>query len=153
MSADSRPISAAAFTEALLALPLSSLYAKLFELRNSIAHLERSNDELKGFADASPDGDKDCEEAIEENKVVVKRMEERVELVKIEMEKRGHKWTETNGTPGNGDGDGPMSGGESVERATSTNADLNESSQSPWATTRTQGDDDPSDDAQGGVSL
>ena len=106
MSADSQPINAAAFAEALIALPLSSLYAKLFELRNSIAHLQRSNDELKRFIGASPDGDKDYEEAIEENEVVVKRIEERIELVKVEMEKRGQKWTEINGTLEEKDGDG-----------------------------------------------
>jgi len=155
MSADSQPINAAAFAEALIPLPLSSLYAKLFELRNSIAHLQRSNDELKGFIDTSPDGDKDCEEAIEENEVVVKRMEERIELVKVEMEKRGQKWTEINGAleERDGDGDVDMLGGERGERTTPSNADLNVSPQALAAATRTQADGDPNEDAQDGVFL
>ncbi|KAI9862479.1 MAG: hypothetical protein M1813_004330 [Trichoglossum hirsutum] len=87
----STPITATAFALALPPLPLSSLRAKAAELQNSIAHLASSNAELQSYADA---GDKDCEEAIEENREVIKRMEERIELVRVEVERRGFKWGE-----------------------------------------------------------
>ncbi|OAX81414.1 hypothetical protein ACJ72_04242 [Emergomyces africanus] len=96
MSATATPITPQAFAEALKSLPLSSLYAKASELRNSIAHLQRSNDELARYmAEETPDGrDKDCEEAIQENEVVMLRMQERIELVKAEVEGRGQRWSE-----------------------------------------------------------
>jgi hypothetical protein len=155
MSAHSQPISAAAFAEALVALPLSSLYAKLLELRNSIAHLQRSNDELKGYVDASPDEDKDCEEAIEENKVVIKRIEDRIELVKVEMEKRGQKWVEMNGVLEERDMDGNVDtlGGESGERTNPSNADPDGSHGVSSSGTRAQGDDDQNHAAQDGIFL
>jgi hypothetical protein len=155
MSAHSLPISGAAFAEALVALPPSSLYAKLLELRNSIAHLQRSNDELKGYADASPDGDKDCEEAIEENKVVITRMEERIELVKVEMEKRGQKWVEMNGVLEERDMDGnvDMLGDESGGRTNPSNADADGSHGASSSATRAQGDDYRNEAAQDGVFL
>jgi hypothetical protein len=80
MSSDARPITPAAFAEALKALPLSSVYAKALEIHNSVAHLERSNAELKQFIDETPGGggDKDCEDAIAENLEVIKN--------------RGEKW-------------------------------------------------------------
>ena len=110
---------------------------------------------MKRFIGASPDGDKDCEEAIEENEVVVKRMEERIELVKVEMEKRGQKWAEINGTSEEKDGDGnvDMLAGERGERTTPSNADLNGSPQALAAAPRIQGDDDPDEDAQDGIFL
>lgn len=92
MSAEARPITAEAFAEALTALPLGSVYSKALELHNSMAHLERSNVELRLFIQETPDGDKDCEEAIAENEGVMKRMSERIELVKAEVEGRGQKW-------------------------------------------------------------
>ena len=45
---------------------------------------------MKPFAD---DGDTDCKEAIEENDVVIKRFEERIELCKKEAENRGLGWS------------------------------------------------------------
>jgi len=51
MSADALPISPAAFAEALKDLPMSTLHLKAAELRNSIAHLDYSNEELKPFAE------------------------------------------------------------------------------------------------------
>ncbi|KLJ08536.1 hypothetical protein EMPG_16030 [Blastomyces silverae] len=96
MSATSAPITPQAFAEALKSLPLSSLYAKGSELRNSIAHLQRSNDELAQYiAGGSPDSrDKDCEDAIKENEAVIVRMRERIDLLKVEVEARGRRWSE-----------------------------------------------------------
>ncbi|KAF2471920.1 uncharacterized protein BDR25DRAFT_341988 [Lindgomyces ingoldianus] len=82
MSADTLPITPSRFTAALADLPVSSLHAKVFELRNSIAHLEKSNLELEEWA---REGDKECYEALLENRDVVRRMEERVELVRREI--------------------------------------------------------------------
>ena len=97
MSATATPIPPGRFAAALRDLPLSSLHAKAAELRNSIAHLLSSNEELKPFAEA---GDKDCAEAIKENEEVIQRMEERILLLRIEVEGRGMKWVEEGGEMG-----------------------------------------------------
>ena len=94
MSATATPNPPARFAAALRDLPLSSLHAKAAELRNSITHLLSSNEELKPFAAA---GDKDCAEAITENEEVIRRMEERISLLRIEVEGRGMKWVEEGG--------------------------------------------------------
>lgn len=91
MSSTATPISASQFAEAIKELPLANLHFKAAEIRNSVAHLESSNQQLKSFAD---DGDPDCKEAIEENTVVIKRQEERILLLKQEVEDRGFKWGE-----------------------------------------------------------
>ena len=91
MSSITTPISPARFAAALPALPLSSLHGKGAELRNSIEHLEKSNQELRTFAD---EGDRDCAEAIEENKEVMIRLLERIELLRAEVENRGYMWSE-----------------------------------------------------------
>ncbi|KAK2760912.1 hypothetical protein FQN54_002154 [Arachnomyces sp. PD_36] len=93
MSASSVPINPTAFAEALTSLPLGSLYAKGAEIQNSIAHLQRSNEELQQFIQETEGGDKDCEDAVKENEVVIGRMEERIELLKTEIEGRGQTWT------------------------------------------------------------
>ncbi|KAF2272583.1 uncharacterized protein EI97DRAFT_354501, partial [Westerdykella ornata] len=82
MSAESRPITAARFAAALTELPISSLHAKIAELKNSISHLEKSNAELEEYV--RQESDRDCYEALVENKEVIRRMEERIELVKKE---------------------------------------------------------------------
>ncbi|KKZ65751.1 hypothetical protein EMCG_08457 [[Emmonsia] crescens] len=112
MSATATPITPQAFAEALKSLPLSSLYAKASELRNSIAHLQRSNDELARYiAEDSPDGrDKDCEDAIRENEVVIVRMQGRIELLKVEVEGRGQRWSEEMDMDMNVDADANMNG-------------------------------------------
>ncbi|OAL71617.1 hypothetical protein A7D00_4522 [Trichophyton violaceum] len=94
MSAESRPIDPGAFAAALKDLPLSSVYAKVVELENSTAHLERSNSELRTFIEQSDGGDKECEDAITENEEVIRRMRERIGLVKLELERRGEQWPE-----------------------------------------------------------
>lgn len=124
MSAESLPITASAFTEALKSLPLSSIYAKVFELRNSINHLERSNLELKQYLHGELQGDKDLEEAIVENEGVIKRFDERIGLLKLEVEGRGQKWIDDlEKTNGNETGD-------TVQTAEDTEAPDNENSSS-----------------------
>ena len=89
MSANATPISAARFAAALPDLSLSSIHNKAAELRNSIAHLEDSNRQLQGFAD---EGDVECKEAMRENVEVIERMKERIQLLKVEVERRGSSW-------------------------------------------------------------
>jgi len=91
MSASSEPISAARFATALPNLPLSSLHQKATEIRNSILHLEKSNKELRDYADL---GDEECAKAVQENIEVITRMKERVELLKQEVVRRGQSWNE-----------------------------------------------------------
>jgi hypothetical protein len=93
MSAEVRPISPTQFAAALEDLPVENLYAKVFELRNSVAHLQRSNQELEQYSQ-SVGGDADCVEAMRENEEVISRMNARIELVKKEVERRGQRWHE-----------------------------------------------------------
>lgn len=105
MSAEATPITPSAFAAALRDLPISTLHLKALELRNSIAHLDYSNEQLKPFADGTDPSltqnntrpaapDQDCIDAIEENEVVIARMQERIGLLKAEVERRGGAWTE-----------------------------------------------------------
>ena len=91
MSSSSQPIPPHRFATAIKELPLSNLHSKAAEIRNSISHLEASNQQLKSYAD---DGDRDCAEAIQENVLVIQRMEERIRLLKSEVEGRGFRWGE-----------------------------------------------------------
>jgi len=45
-------------------------------------------------AETRQHGDKDCLEAIRENEVVIERQQERVRLLKAEVERRGQRWHE-----------------------------------------------------------
>jgi hypothetical protein len=91
MSATALPITSSRFAAALRELPISSLHAKVSELQNSIAHLEQSNEELEKFV--REEGDKECYEALMENREVVERNLERIELIKKEVvELRGLPW-------------------------------------------------------------
>ncbi|KAH8591681.1 hypothetical protein B0O99DRAFT_631983 [Bisporella sp. PMI_857] len=98
MSSESLPITPAAFASALKDLPLSNLFLKAAEIRNSIAHLDYSNEQLRPFANGTEPGltspDQDCLDAIRENEVVITRMEERIRLLKKEVEDRGQSWRE-----------------------------------------------------------
>jgi len=103
MSSDAFPISAGRFAEALQDLSLSSLHLKVLEIRNSIAHLDYSNEQLRPFAegteatlDAAGQGepDQDCVDAIKENELVIGRMQDRIRLIRVEVEARGGSWTE-----------------------------------------------------------
>ncbi|KAH8158817.1 hypothetical protein CIB48_g9439 [Xylaria polymorpha] len=110
MSSETQPISPARFAEALKDLPASSLALKVFELRNSIAHLDYSNAELRPFAEGTTatldqqgnpseagEPDQDCKDAIVENEAVIARMQERIELIRAEVESRGLGWHEFRG--------------------------------------------------------
>ena len=91
MSAESTPITAARFAAALTELPISSLYAKHAELSNSITHLESSNKQLEDFA--RENDDRDCYEALLENRQVMKNFNERMDLIRKEVEEvRGLPW-------------------------------------------------------------
>ncbi|KAG9245894.1 hypothetical protein BJ878DRAFT_499438 [Calycina marina] len=98
MSSNTLPISPTAFASALKDLPLSALHLKAAELRNSTAHLDYSNEQLRPFALGTEPGlnapDEDCVDAIKENEVVIARMEERIRLLKKEVEERGQVWVE-----------------------------------------------------------
>jgi hypothetical protein len=125
MSAESLPITPARFAAALKDLPISSLHLKVLELRNSIAHLDYSNEQLRPFAEGTVtavsttsssqprqaqsqseqpqsqqqqqqrgEPDQDCIDAIKENEEVIARMQERIRLVREEVESRGLSWTE-----------------------------------------------------------
>ncbi|KAL2011780.1 hypothetical protein VTN00DRAFT_4498 [Thermoascus crustaceus] len=103
MSAESQPITPAAFAEAIKSLPLSAVYAKVSELRNSIAHLHRSNAELRLFiaeneadeATASEAEKRELEGYIAENEGVIAAMTERIALLRTEIEvNRGQTWVE-----------------------------------------------------------
>jgi hypothetical protein len=106
MSSEATPIDPARFAEAIKDLPASSLALKVLELRNSIAHLDYSNAELKPFAEgtataldssAANEPDQDCIDAIKENETVIERMQQRIELIKTEVEERGLSWNEFKG--------------------------------------------------------
>lgn len=90
---------------------MQMLHLKVLEIRNSIAHLQYSNDQLKPYAEgtaaasdgtsetsggaaAAPEPDQDCIDAIRENEQVIERMAERIALVRIEVEERGVSWNE-----------------------------------------------------------
>ncbi|CAH0049667.1 unnamed protein product [Clonostachys solani] len=107
MSADTTPISPARFAAALKDLSISMLHLKSLEIRNSIAHLQYSNDQLMPFAegsatalsstpaaDAPAQPDQDCVDAIYENEVVIDRMAERIALIRAEVEERGVAWVD-----------------------------------------------------------
>lgn len=88
------------------------LHLKVLEIRNSIAHLQYSNDQLKPFAEgtsvalggestttststsSAAEPDQDCIDAIKENELVIDRMAERLAIVRVEVEDRGISWTE-----------------------------------------------------------
>ncbi|KAI1503149.1 hypothetical protein F5X99DRAFT_117044 [Biscogniauxia marginata] len=135
MSSETQPINPARFAEALEELPASSLALKVLELRNSIAHLDYSNAELKPYAEgrtptleqqgtAAQPGqpDQDCIDAIAENEAVIARMQERIELIRVEVESRGLNWRE-------------FQGKEDEEEASSTTAAGNAAEDPSTATT------------------
>ncbi|KAH7080570.1 hypothetical protein BKA63DRAFT_563250 [Paraphoma chrysanthemicola] len=91
MSAQTTPISPTRFASALTDLPISSIYAKHAELRNSITHMQSSNAQLEDYA--RDNDDRECYEAVLENREVMKRFEERIELLRREVvEVRGLPW-------------------------------------------------------------
>lgn len=136
MSSDARPISPAQFAAAIEDLPLENLYAKVSEIRNSIAHLQRSNKELEDYSN-SAGGDNDCMAAVRENEEVIDRMNSRIELIKKEVERRGQKWHEA------------VVNGE-VDSEAAASGTLNDDELRREMETRVAGEDD---DAEEGVHL
>ncbi|KAH0388220.1 hypothetical protein KCU92_g1075, partial [Aureobasidium melanogenum] len=94
MSHEALPIDRARFAEALESLPLDALHSKVAELRNNMNHLRYSNEQMVPFADDGDQGFEDCKDAMYENLVVISRMNERIELLRAEVEKRGMRWSE-----------------------------------------------------------
>ncbi|CAK7273953.1 hypothetical protein SEPCBS57363_005914 [Sporothrix epigloea] len=108
MSSEAPPISLARFAEAIKELSLSTLHLKVLEIRNDVAHLDYSNEQLLPYAkgtaavlgaataDISDEvaPDQDCIDAIEENLVVIERKLKQLQLVRDEVESRGVSWTE-----------------------------------------------------------
>lgn len=97
MSSESLTIDPAAFAEAIKELPLSAVYSKVAELRNSIAHLHRSNAELRLFLAESQDPEEEKKELggyVTENEGVIASMKVRIGLLKTELENRGQPWVE-----------------------------------------------------------
>lgn len=105
MSSETRPVSPNSFAQAIEDLPAETLYSKAHEINNSIAHLEQSNKLLQEYSDSIKNdenidaqtragGDKDCLDAIRENKIVIDRQRDRVRLLKAEVERRGQRWHE-----------------------------------------------------------
>jgi hypothetical protein len=106
MSTSPTPITPEQFTRAIHDLPVDTLHAKAAEIQNSINHLRHSNEQMLPFAD---EGDQDCKEAMFENLTVIGRMNERIELLKREVEGRGLRWSaegEGDGMNGRVEGDG-----------------------------------------------
>ncbi|KAL2891325.1 hypothetical protein HOO65_010683 [Ceratocystis lukuohia] len=95
MTADTTPITPERFAAAITELNQSTLYLKVLEIRNSIAHLVSSNAQLEEFA-TGPDADPVCIEAIRENEEVISRMNDRIALIAVEIENRGTSWEEFN---------------------------------------------------------
>ncbi|KAM0329860.1 hypothetical protein ACHAQA_004025 [Verticillium albo-atrum] len=97
-TADTTPISPARFAAALPPLSLPTLHLKVLEIRNSISHLRTSNIHLLPYAlGTDPPGstpDPDCADAIRENEAVILRMDERITLIRAEVENRGCSWRE-----------------------------------------------------------
>jgi hypothetical protein len=122
MSSEALPISPAAFAEAITELTLPVLYAKVAELRNSIAHLQRSNAELRTFITESCETEADKRELegyIVENEGVKESMDARIALCKAEVERRGQTWIELDEITGSEEG---KPEGEGTTRSESTSA-------------------------------
>lgn len=105
MSSETLPISPARFAEAIKDLSLASLHLKVLEIRNDVAHLDYSNEQLLPYAKGTvaalgatageePVPDQDCVDAIKENLVVIERKLNQLRLVRTEVENRGVSWTE-----------------------------------------------------------
>ncbi|KAJ6036099.1 hypothetical protein N7540_000378 [Penicillium herquei] len=139
MAIEPLSISPPAFAEAITELPLSALYNKVFELRNSIAHLHRSNSELGLFISSSTGSEqekKELQEYITENESVIVSMNERIGLLRTEVEKRGQEWIEDKvkvdqnqnqdadeELPGTGNGHGNVNGESAAPGDSTQNAE------------------------------
>jgi hypothetical protein len=156
MSSDALPITPTAFAAALPDLPISTLHLKVLELRNSIAHLDYSNEQLRPYAEgtatatttstststtsqpsSSGQPDQDCIDAIKENEGVIESMQERIRLLRAEVERRGLSWTEFQGPAEQEkkEEEGEESGETQTEAAPVVNGDgpVHSGSHSAWS--------------------
>lgn len=128
MSREALPITNTQFAEAIKDLPIENIYAKAYEINNSIAHLTQSNQTLQEYSDSIKNdtsldewtrrnGDRDCLEAIEENEVVIKRQRDRVGLLKAEVERRGARWHEADPQASGPTVNGHVTNGDSTSTA------------------------------------
>lgn len=69
-------------------LSTPSLYAEILKLDNSIRHLKRSNEELILHGESEEDGQWTVD-IVKENKDVIAKQEEQIEMVKAEIAERG----------------------------------------------------------------
>jgi hypothetical protein len=144
MSSEALPISPARFASALKDLPMSTLHLKAAEIRNSIAHLDYSNEEMKPFAEGrapecvNGEKDQDCVDAIKENELVIERMVERLNMLKAEVEDRGGVWGEWDKpAEGEGEGEALVNGAANGEPIANSNAGATtngdgETRSNPW---------------------
>ena len=139
-------VTASLFAEAIRDLPLPNLYAKVSEIQNSVAHLHRSNDEMKSFIAESCETEEDrreLESYITENERLFITMTERIKMLKDEVERRGQRWVEiSNGaTSANNTGAAAVTGAHAVPNGTTGESD-------------TQGSNGrDTEDGQGGIDL
>ncbi|KAK6337677.1 hypothetical protein TWF730_003069 [Orbilia blumenaviensis] len=84
MSASAAPIPLDQFAAALLDLEIPQLHQESARLQNSLYHLERSNTTLAEYPD-----DEDCKDAIRYNQGVIEQQKQRIEIVKMELVRRG----------------------------------------------------------------
>ena len=124
-----------------------------------MAHLVSSNQQLQPFAD---EGDSDCAEAIRENLLVMRRMEERVSLLKREVEGRGFKWgedepgpedVESNGYPSVEDVGGASRTTHSEPSTRPSGGRLGDEELARRLREQMEEEDDDDDEAQDGVHL
>jgi hypothetical protein len=155
MSAESTPINAARFAAALKDLPISSLYAKHAELTNNITHLESSNKQLEDFA--RENDDRDCYEALLENRQVMKNFNERMELIRKEVEEvRGLPWRPQNeGEVRKEEGAIGLNGASTVQNGTGPTASTVPATSTATLVTQgqTNGSSAQADDEEEGVYL
>lgn len=150
-------VTASLFAEAIRDLPLPNLYAKVSEIQNSVAHLHRSNDEMKSFIAESCETEEDrreLESYITENERLFITMTERIKMLKDEVERRGQRWVElSNGTSANNTGartDERTESSYSASAATGTQAVPNGTT----GESETQGSNGrDTEDGQGGIYL
>lgn len=133
MSAEAAPITFERFAKALEDLPVSSLYAKYDELTNQIEHLTSSNQQLEEFA--RENDDRDCYEALLENRQVMKRFEERKELIKKEVQ-------DVRGLPWRPRGDEPQAPSTNGTTQAATNGAETEQDRRDVAEARNSGEED-----------
>ncbi|KAF3935831.1 hypothetical protein ABW19_dt0208663 [Dactylella cylindrospora] len=84
MSASSVPIPLDQFEIALTSLEVPLLHQESSRLQNSLYHLDRSNSTLAEYPD-----DEDCRDAIRHNLEVIDQQKQRIELIRLELRRRG----------------------------------------------------------------